>query len=204
MKTLIAFLLLGAAYGYPGKRSAAADEGSSYLRGEYERNDDEGHENALGNYGKREAEAEADPGRKRGYKCRGKREAEPGCYRGKREAEAEAIPGRKRVYKPKCRGKRQKLTQVVSECISLSVVERGRLSQDVTGEKGRLKQKPYPAVSESISLSVVERGRLTQDVTVERGMLMLSQVTSPESMEDMAIVVMDLEEETMERGRQTK
>merc|ERR1719244_2473286 len=106
MKTLIAFLLLGAAYGYPGKRSAAADEGLRYIRGEYERNDDEGHENALGNYGKREAEAEADPGRKRGYKCRGKREAEPGCYRGKREAEAEAIPGRKRVYKPKCRGKR--------------------------------------------------------------------------------------------------
>merc|ERR1719153_2130537 len=107
MKTLIAFLLLGAAYGYPGKRSAAADEGPSYLRGEYERNDDEGHENALGNYEKREAEAEADPGRKRGNKCSGKREAEPGCYRGKREAEAEAIPGRKRVYKPKCRGKRE-------------------------------------------------------------------------------------------------
>merc|ERR1719244_465149 len=91
MKTLIAFLLLGAAYGYPGKRSAAADEGPSYLRGEYERNDDEGHENALGNYGKREAEAEADPGRKRVYKpkCRGKREADPGCYRGKRDANAE-------------------------------------------------------------------------------------------------------------------
>merc|ERR1719244_705890 len=109
MKTLIAFLLLGAAYGYPGKRSAAADEGPSYLRGEYERNDDEGHENALGNYGKREAEAKAIPGRKRVYKpkCRGKREADPGCYRGKRDANAEAIPGRKRVYKPKCRGKRE-------------------------------------------------------------------------------------------------
>merc|ERR1719244_2086327 len=107
MKTLIAFLLLGAAYGYPGKRSAAADEGPSYLRGEYERNDDEGHENALGNYGKREAEAEADPGRKRVYKpkCRGKREADPGCYRGKRDANAD--PGRKRFYKPKCRGKRE-------------------------------------------------------------------------------------------------
>merc|ERR1719153_1204932 len=91
MKTLIAFLLLGAAYGYHRKRSAAADEGLRYIRGEYERNGDEGHENALGNYGKREAEAEAEPGRKRVYKpkCRGKREAEPGCYRGKRDANAE-------------------------------------------------------------------------------------------------------------------
>merc|ERR1719187_1224064 len=99
MKTLIAFLLLGAAYGYHGKRSAAADEGPGYLIGGYERN---GLENALGNFEKREAEAEAEPGRKRGNKCRGKREAEPGCYRRKREAEAEAIPGRKR-----CRGKRE-------------------------------------------------------------------------------------------------
>merc|ERR1719153_551466 len=98
MKILIAVVLLGAAYGYHGKRPAAADEGQRYLRGGYERKGDEDHENALGNYGKREAEAEAEPGRKRVYK--------PKC-RGKREAEAEATPGRKRVYKPKCRGKRE-------------------------------------------------------------------------------------------------
>merc|ERR1711970_644716 len=100
--------------------------------------------------------------------------------------------------------RRQKLSQVVSGSISLSVVERERLSQDVTGEKGRRKQKPYPAVSESISLSVVERERLTQDVTVEKDMLMLNQLTSPGGMEDMDIVVMELEEDTMERGRQNK
>merc|ERR1719430_548584 len=99
MKTLIAFVLLGAAYdlthagssfGY-GKRSAAADEGTGYLRGTYERYGDEGYENALGYHAKREAVAEAEPGRKRGNKpkCRGKREADPGCYRGKRDANAE-------------------------------------------------------------------------------------------------------------------
>merc|ERR1712179_433892 len=100
--------------------------------------------------------------------------------------------------------RRQKLSQVVRGSISLSVVERGRLNQDVTVEKGRRKQKPHLAVRGSISLSVVERGRLNQDVTVERGMLMLSQVTSPGDMEDMVIVVMELEEVTMERGSQTK
>merc|ERR1712212_569311 len=99
MKTMIAIVLLGAAYagsspggyGYHGKRSAAADEGTGYLRGGYERYGDEGYENVLGYHSKREAVAEAEPGRKRGNKpkCRGKREAEPGCYRGKREASAD-------------------------------------------------------------------------------------------------------------------
>merc|ERR1711970_86830 len=90
-------------YGYHGKRSAAADEGTGYLRVGYERYGAEGYENAVGYYAKREAVAEAEPGRKRGNKCHGKREAEPGCYRGKREAVAVAEPGRKQGNK--CHGK---------------------------------------------------------------------------------------------------
>merc|ERR1719147_494333 len=115
MKTLLAIVLLGAAYAsaeagflrgyegyggyggygyghrYYGKREAEADAAAGYLTrgyGGYGYGGYGGYGYGLRYYGKRDADAE--PGRKRCNK--GKREAGRRCY-GKREAEAIAEPG---------------------------------------------------------------------------------------------------------------